>query len=180
MAHEHHHHEIKPVKANAAFVFGITLNFLFVVIEAVVGFYIHSLSLLSDAGHNLADVFALSLSLLAYRLTKVRSNENYTYGYRKSSIIVALFNGMVLMLSIGAIVYEAINKLIKPEPLSGSTIAWVAGIGIIINGATALMFLRNREKDLNIKAAYLHLLADALVSIVLVIGGIIIRYANWF
>ena len=180
MAHDHHHHEVTPVKANAAFVFGITLNFLFVIIEAIVGFYIHSLSLLSDASHNLADVFALSLSLLAYRLTKVRSNENYTYGYRKSSIIVALFNAMVLMLSIGAIVYEAVNRLINPQPLPGSTIAWVAGIGIIINGATALMFLRNRKKDLNIKAAYLHLLADALVSLVLVIGGIIIRFTNWF
>ena len=84
------------------------------------------------------------------------------------------------MLSIGAILYEAIHKLIKPEPLPGSTIAWVAGIGIIINGATAFMFLRNKSKDLNIKAAYLHLLADALVSIALVIGGIVIHFTNWF
>jgi cobalt-zinc-cadmium efflux system protein len=181
VAHNHnHHHEIEPVKANGAFIFGITLNFLFVIIEVVVGFYIHSLSLLSDAGHNLADVFALSLSLLAFRLTKIRSNKNYTYGYRKSSIIVALFNAMILMLSIGAILYEAIQKLIKPEPLPGTTIAWVAGIGIIINGATAFMFLRNKSKDLNIKAAYLHLLADALVSLVLVIGGIVIHFTNWF
>jgi cobalt-zinc-cadmium efflux system protein len=178
--HNHHHHEINPVKANGAFVFGITLNFLFVIVEVIAGFYIHSLSLLSDAGHNFADVIALSLSLLAYRLMKVKSNENYTYGYRKTSIIVALFNGMVLMLSIGAIAYEAIHKLINPEPLPGATIAWVAGVGIIINGATALMFLRDRKKDLNIKAAYLHLLGDALVSLVLVVGGIIIRYTNWF
>ncbi|MBV9961582.1 MAG: cation transporter [Parafilimonas sp.] len=178
--HDHHHHEVTAIKSNAAFVFGITFNFLFVIIETVVGFYIHSLSLLSDAGHNLADVFALSLSLLAYRLTKVSSNKNYTYGYRKSSVIVALFNSMVLILSIGAILYEAIHKLIKSEPLAGTTIAWVAGIGIIINGATAFMFLRNKAKDLNIKAAYLHLLADALVSLVLVIGGIIIHFTNWF
>jgi cobalt-zinc-cadmium efflux system protein len=178
--HHHHHHEIKPVKASNAFIFGITLNFLFVLIEVVVGLYIHSLSLLSDAGHNLADVVSLSLSLLAYHLTKVSSNKNYTYGYRKSSIIVALFNAMVLMISIGAIMYEAIHRLITPQPLPGATVAWVAGIGIIINSATALMFLRDREKDLNIKAAYLHLLSDALVSLVLVIGGIIIHYTDWF
>ncbi len=181
MAHDHHHHhEITPVKASTAFIFGITLNFLFVLIEVVVGLYIHSLSLLSDAGHNLADVVALSLSLLAYHLTKVSSNQNYTYGYRKSSIIVALFNAMVLMVSIGAIVYEAIHRLITPQSIPGTTIAWVAGIGIIINSATALMFLRDREKDLNIKAAYLHLLSDALVSLVLVIGGIIIHFTDWF
>jgi cobalt-zinc-cadmium efflux system protein len=181
VAHDHHHHhEITPVKANAAFIFGITLNFLFVLIEVVAGLYIHSLSLLSDAGHNFADVVMLSLSLLAYRLTKVSSNQNYTYGYRKSSIIVALFNAMVLMLSIGAIVYEAIHRLITPQPLPGTTIAWVAGIGIIINSVTAFMFLRDRKKDLNIKAAYLHLLSDALVSLVLVIGGIIIHFTDWF
>ncbi|HEY2727423.1 MAG TPA: cation diffusion facilitator family transporter [Parafilimonas sp.] len=180
MAHNHDHHAAEPQKANAPFIIGITLNFLFVVVEAVTGFYIHSLSLLSDAGHNLTDVVALSLSLLAWRLMKVRSNENYTYGYRKTSILVALFNAMVLMVSIGAIAYEAINKLANPEPLPGSAIALVAGIGIIINGVTALMFFRDRKKDLNIKSAYLHTFSDALISLTLVIGGIIIRFTNWF
>ncbi len=136
--------------------------------------------MLSDAGHNLADVAALSLSLLAYRLLKVKSNENYTYGYRKTSIIVALFNAMVLLISIGAIAYEAAHRFLNPEPLPGTTIAWVAGIGIIINSVTALMFLRDRKKDLNIKSAYLHLMSDALVSLGLVIGGIIIHFTNWF
>ncbi|MEP6465006.1 MAG: cation diffusion facilitator family transporter [Parafilimonas sp.] len=184
MAHthndHHHHHSIEPQKANTAFIVGIALNFLFVLVEAFTGFYIHSLSLLSDAGHNLADVVSLSLSLLAFRLMKVQSNENYTYGYRKTSILVALFNGMVLMVSIGAIMYEAIQRLSNPQPLPGTTIAWVAGIGIIINGVTALMFMRDRKKDLNIKSAYLHLLSDALVSLALVIGGIIIQFTNWF
>lgn len=180
MPHEHHHHTIEPKKVNAAFAFGIALNFLFVAIEVIAGLYIHSLSLLSDAGHNLADVVALSLSLLAYRLMKVRSNENYTYGYRKTSIIVALFNAMVLMVSIGAIAYEAVHRLFNSEPLPGATIAWVAAIGIIINSGTAFMFLRNKNKDLNIKTAYLHLLSDALVSLALVIGGIIIHFTNWF
>jgi cobalt-zinc-cadmium efflux system protein len=183
MAHDHshhHHHHVEPKNVNSAFVFGITLNFLFVVVEIVAGFYVHSLSLLSDAGHNLADVVSLSLSLLAFRLMKVRSNENYTYGYRKTSIIVALFNAMVLMASIGAIVYEALHRFFNPEPLPGTTIAWVAGIGIIINTATAFMFLRDRRKDLNIKSAYLHLLSDALVSLALVVGGVIISFTNWF
>jgi len=181
MSHEHHHHHtIQPKKLSTAFIFGITLNFLFVIIEVISGFYIHSLSLLSDAGHNLADVVSLSLSLLAYRLMKTRSNENFTYGYRKTSIIVALFNAMVLMVSIGAIMYEAIHRIFNPEPLQGATIAWVAGIGILINGATAFMFLQDRKKDLNVKSAYLHLLSDALVSFALVVGGIIIYFTNWF
>src|SRR6478609_5167425 len=168
MSHDHHHdHSHTIINLNRAFYIGIGFNFLFVLIEAGVGFYIHSLSLLSDAGHNLADVVALSLSLLAYRLTKMRSNENFTYGYRKTSILVALFNGMVLMVSIGAIAFEAIHKLSDPEPLPGTTIAWVAGVGIIVNGFTALMFLSDRKKDLNIKSAYLHMLADALISLTL-------------
>ena len=137
MGHEHHHHS-QPTAVSTAFIIGISLNFLFVLVEVVAGLYIHSLSLLSDAGHNLADVAALSLSLLAYRLLKVRSNENYTYGYRKTSIIVALFNAMVLMLSVGAIIYEAAHKFFNAEPLPGGTIAWVAAIGIVINGTTAL------------------------------------------
>src|SRR5258706_194960 len=178
--HHHHHHAIEPRTVNVAFVIGISLNFLFVVIEVVVGLYIHSLSLLSDAGHNLADVAALSLSLLAYRLLKVKSNENYTYGYRKTSIIVALFNAMVLLVSIGAIAYEAAHRFFNPEPLPGTTIALVAGIGIIVNSVTALLFFRDRKKDLNVKSAYLHLMSDALVSLGLVIGGIIIYYTKWF
>lgn len=179
MAHEHPH-KTQPKKLNTAFIVGIALNFLFVLIEVIAGIYINSLSLLSDAGHNFADVIALSLSLLAYRLVKVKSNENYTYGYRKTSILIALFNAMVLMASIGAIVYEAMHRLFKPEPLPGGIIAWVAGAGIIVNGITAFMFLRDRKKDLNIKAAYLHLLSDAAVSLALVIGGIIIQFTNWY
>ena len=111
---------------NTAFIIGISLNFLFVVIEVIVGLDVNSLSLLSDAGHNLADVVALALSLLAFRLMKVRSNEKYTYGYRKTSILVALFNTMFLLVSIGAIVYEAVHRFFNPAPTSGGTIAIVA------------------------------------------------------
>lgn len=184
MSHENHHHnhgsvtELKNVKT--AFYVGIALNFLFVLVEVIAGLIIHSLSLLSDAGHNLLDVVSLALSLLAYRLVKVEASENYTYGYRKTTILVALFNGVVLLVSIGAIGYEAIKHLFSPSPLPGFSIAWVAAAGIIINGVTAFMFMKNKEKDMNIKAAYLHLLSDALVSVALVIGGIIIYYTKWY
>ena len=149
-------------------------------IEVITGFYIHSLSLLSDAGHNLADVGALALSLLAFKLLKVKPNDRYTYGYRKTSILVALFNAAVLLVSIGAIMYEAIHRLIHPEPLPGKIVALIAAIGIVINSATAILFFSNKEKDLNIKSAYLHLMSDAVVSLGIVIGGIIIFYTNYF
>src|SRR6478672_1984382 len=186
MGHNHSHeghnhtHQLSVSDVNNALVIGITLNFLFVVIEVVIGLLIHSLSLLSDAGHNLADVGALALSLLAYRLLKVKPNEHYTYGYRKTSILVALFNSVVLLVSIGAILFEAMHRLFHPEPLPGSTIAIVASIGIIINAATAILFFKDKDKDLNIKSAYLHLLSDALVSFALVIGGIAIYYTHLF
>lgn len=184
MSDEHHHHDHSKIAelkhVNLAFYIGIALNFLFVIIEAVVGIIIHSLSLLSDAGHNLADVVSLSLSLLAFKLVKVKPNENYTYGYRKTTILAALFNATLLLISIGIIVYEAVQHLVNPPQLPGFTIAWVAAIGIFINGFTAFMFLKNKEKDINIKAAYLHLLSDALVSLVLVIGGVIINYTKWY
>ena len=180
-AHHHHHTEIADLKKiNLAFYIGIGLNFLFVIVEAVVGIIINSLSLLSDAGHNFADVVSLALSLLAFSLVKVKPNEKYTYGYRKTTILVALLNAVILFISIGAIAYEAVQHLMHPPALPGFTIAWVAGIGIVINSVTAFMFLKNKEHDINIKAAYLHLLSDALVSFALVVGGIIIFYTNWF
>ena len=183
MPHEHHHNhnEIAELKnVNFAFYIGITLNLLFVIIEVIVGLLIHSLSLLSDAGHNLADVVSLALSLLAFRLVKVKPNEIYTYGYRKTTILVALLNAVILLISIGVIGFEAVHHLLNPEPLPGFTIAWVAGIGIVINSVTAYMFLKGKEKDINIKGAYLHLLSDALVSLALVIGGIVIFYTSFF
>src|ERR1700722_17202325 len=154
--HHHHHHTVHAEEVNTAFIIGIILNFSFVAIEVIVGFAIHSLSLLSDAGHNLADVGTLALSLLAFRMMKIKSNERFTYGYRKTSVFVALINSVILLVSIGAIVFEAFHRLFRPEPLPGGTIAIVAGIGIVVNGVSAMLFIRNKEKDLNIKSAYLH------------------------
>jgi len=182
MAHDHHHHNHSHavINLNRAFYIGIGLNFLFVLIEVITGLYIHSLSLVSDAGHNLADVASLALSLLAYKLIKVKPNDKYTYGYRRTTILVALFNAVVLLVSIGAIGYEALHRLLNPEPLPGFTIAIVAAVGIVINTVTALMFLRDKDKDINIKSAYLHLLSDAMVSVALVAGGIVIYYTGWY
>lgn len=176
----HHHHAVALTNVNTAFIIGIVLNFAFVIIEAVYGLIIHSLSLLADAGHNLADVGALGLSLLAFKMLKVKSSEKFTYGYRKTSILVALFNAMVLLVSIGAIIYEGIHRFFNHEPVKGLTISVVAGIGIVVNFVSAIVFRRDKDKDLNIKSAYLHLMADAVISLGLVIGGIIIYYTNWY
>ncbi len=178
--HHHHNHTVHAEDVNMAFVIGIILNFSFVIIEVIVGIAIHSLSLLSDAGHNLADVGMLALSLLAFRMMKIKSNERYTYGYKKTSVFVALLNSVILLISIGAIVYEAFHRLFTPEPLPGKTIAIVAGIGILVNGLSAMLFMKGKDKDLNVKSAYIHLLSDALVSLGIVIGGIIIIYTQWY
>lgn len=179
-AHYHHHDGGSLTNISTTFVLGISLNLLFVIIEVIAGLYIHSLSLLSDAGHNLADVASLGLSLFAFKMLKVKPSENYTFGYRKTSVLVSLFNAVVLLLSLGAIAFEAIFHIIHPVALPGITISIVAGIGIVINSVTALLFFRDKEKDINIKSAYLHLLSDAVVSFGLVIGGIIIKYTQWF
>jgi cobalt-zinc-cadmium efflux system protein len=177
----HSHGKIIELRSvNSAFIIGIILNLAFVVIEAVVGLVIHSLSLLSDAGHNLADVASLGLSLFAFRMMKVKSNTVYTYGYKKTTVLVALLNAGILLISIGAILYESIHRLVLPEPLPGKTISIVAAIGIVINAVTALLFFRNKDSDLNIKGAFLHLMSDAVVSAALVVGGIIIIYTKWY
>ena len=183
-SHSHHGHShghiMELSSVNTAFITGIILNLAFVLIEAIVGIAIHSMSLLSDAGHNLADVASLGLSLFAFRMMKAKSNTIYTYGYKKTTVLVALLNGGILLVSIGAILYESVHRLILPEPLPGKTISIVAAIGILINTITALLFFRNKESDLNIKGAFLHLMSDAVVSAALVIGGIIIIYTKWY
>jgi len=176
----HHHHPVNLKDVNRAFVIGIILNFAFVVIEVIVGFNINSLSLLSDAGHNLADVASLAMSLIAIRLLKVKPTEKYTYGFKKTTILVALLNAAILLLSLGAIGYEAVRRLIQPEPLPGKVISLVAAIGIGINALTAMLFFRSKDSDLNVRSAFLHLMSDAIVSAALVIGGFIIFYTGLF
>ncbi|HEV8513854.1 MAG TPA: cation diffusion facilitator family transporter [Cyclobacteriaceae bacterium] len=174
--HHHHHHD----SVNRAFLLGIALNIVFVIIESGFGLWVGSLSLLTDAGHNLGDVAGLVLIVLAIRLSKKKPNEKYTYGYGKTTILVALANAVTLLIAVGAIGWEAIGRLKNPLPVQGQTIAWVAFAGIIINGATALLFMKDQHKDLNAKGAFLHMVADALVSLGVLVSGIIISYTQWF
>ena len=179
--HHHHHHEYTaPENINRAFVIGIILNVLFVIVEVVAGFTYHSMALLSDAGHNIADVGSLALSLIALLLMKSKSNKYYTYGYKKTSILIALVNSVLLLISIGAIAVEAFHKIIQPEKIHGEMVSLVALIGLIINAASAFLFFKNKEHDLNIKSAYTHLLADAMVSLSIVVAGVIIYFTNWY
>ncbi len=180
MSEHNHSHSHQLTHINRAFLVGIGFNLAFVIIEVIAGITVNSLSLLSDAGHNFADVISLLLSLLAFRLAKIKATEQYTYGFRKTSILVALFNAMILLGSVGAITYEAIHRIFIPEQVQGGYIAMVAGIGIVVNGITALLFFREQTRDLNIRSAYLHMLSDALVSFGIVIGGVIIYYSNWY
>jgi cobalt-zinc-cadmium efflux system protein len=175
-----HSHSIPIAKIKKAFVVGIALNLVFVIIEATSGFIVNSLSLIADAGHNLADVGALALSLLALKLSEADSSEKFTYGLGKVSVLAALLNSIVLLVSVGIISYEAIHRFNNPRELSGSAIAIVAGVGIIINGFTAYLFFHERESDLNVKSSYWHLVADTLVSLGVVIGGICIYFFNWY
>ncbi|HEY4326988.1 MAG TPA: cation diffusion facilitator family transporter [Mucilaginibacter sp.] len=179
-SHHHHHHDHAPKldHLNTAFIVGIILNSAFVIIEVIAGLATHSLSLLTDAGHNLSDVAGLALALLAFKLTNVNPTNKYTYGYKRSTIIVSFFNALILFVAVGFIGYEAIMRFIKQEEVNGGTMAWVALIGIGINAFTAWLFVKDKDRDLNVKGAYLHMAVDAVVSLGVVISGIIIYFTK--
>ena len=182
MTHIHHHtheHPHFPVSLSSVFIICIALNLLFVITEASVGFIYHSLGLLSDASHNLSDVFSLLLSLFAIQIAKRRGNKHFTYGYKKSTILASLANAIILLIAVGAILIESIYKLRHPAEVSGEAISWTAGIGIIINGLTAWLLMKNQKYDLNVKGAYLHMAMDTLVSAGVVISGIIISVTGF-
>ncbi len=176
---QHHHHNVTINSLSKAFIVGIILNSVFVIVEFVAGFFTNSLALLSDAGHNLSDVATLALSLFAFQMTKKKPTSKYTYGFNKGTIIASLVNSVVLFIAVGSIGWEAIQRFITPEETKGNVISIVAGIGIVINSVSALMFFRDKEKDLNVKGAYLHLALDALVSVGVVIAGLIITYTGF-
>jgi len=145
----------------------------------IAGIAYNSMALLTDAGHNLSDVASLLISLIAFWIAKRKSNAVYTYGYKKATVLAALANAVILLIAIGILGYESCTRLFNPEPVKGAVVAWVAGLGIIINGFTAFLFFRQKH-ELNSRAAYLHLLADTLVSIGVVIAGIIMMYTQWY
>ena len=178
--HHHHDHAPKLDHLNSAFIIGIILNSAFVIIEVVAGFITHSLSLLTDAGHNLGDVAGLALALLAFKLSKVNSTEKFTYGYKRSTIMVSFFNALVLFVAVGFIVYEAIMRFTHMEKVDGGTMAWVSFIGIAINSVTAWLFVKDKDTDLNVKGAYLHMAMDAIVSFGVVISGIVIYFTKLY
>lgn len=183
MSHHHHHHHAHnhtPTNNyNHAFVIGTALNVGFVLIEALFGFFTQSLALLADAGHNLSDVLGLLLAWGAMFLAQRPPTKRFTYGLRRSSILAALLNSIILLLAMGGIAWEAIRRFNDPSPVPGITIIWVATVGVVINTVTALLFMSGRKRDLNIQGAFLHMAADALVSVGVVLAGIGILVTDW-
>ncbi len=175
---DHHHHHHVPTSVNGIFILCIALNLLFVAIEAGVGFVYGSVGLLSDAGHNLSDVFSLLIALLAIRMAARKSTEKFTYGYKKSTVLASLLNAVILLVAVGAIIIESISRLNHPQEVSGAAISWTAGIGILINGFTAWLLMRDQDKDLNVKGAFLHMAMDTLVSAGVVVSGIVIYFTG--
>jgi len=176
----HHHGHSHEVGHGRAFVIGIALNLAFVAIEAAYGFIADSMALLSDAGHNLSDVLGLAIAWGAAILARRAPNDRYTYGLRPSSILAALLNALLLMVAVGGIVWESVERLIEPAPVMAGTMMVVAGIGIVVNGFTAFLFMGGHH-DLNIRGAFLHMVADAAVSLGVVLGGFAILWtgAGW-
>jgi len=178
-SHDHGH---DPANFNKAFAIGIGLNIVFVAIEAFYGWKINSLALLADAGHNLSDVAGLVLAWGGALAGKLRPNPRHTYGWKRGSILAAFANALLLLVAMGALVWEAVGRLMSPDPLVGNegvTIMLVAGVGIVVNTATALLFMRGRKSDLNIRGAFLHMAADALVSAGVVVAGALTFWMGW-
>jgi len=175
MTHNHEH----AATYDRAFAVGVGLNALFVVIEATFGVLSNSLALLGDAGHNLNDVLALLLAWGAAALSRRQPTLARTYGWRRSSILAALANALALFLVVGGVAWEAIRRLAEPAPVEGSTVIWVATVGIAINGVTAMLFMSGRKHDLNIRGAFLHMASDALVSLGVAITGVAIFVNGW-
>ena len=176
-----HHHHHAPPDYNRAFAVGVILNVGFVIIEAFYGLLSGSLALLTDAGHNLSDVLGLLLAWGAVLLAKKRPSSRRTYGYSRATIIASLFSGLLLMGAVGAIGWEAANRLMDPPAPAGKTIMIVAAIGVVVNTVTALFFISGKDNDLNIRGAFLHMAADAVVSLGVVVAGALIMFfgLNW-
>jgi cobalt-zinc-cadmium efflux system protein len=181
--HDHRHtgggHHHAPADFGRAFAIGIALNLAYVVGEAFYGIVAHSLALLADAGHNLGDVLGLAGAWLASTLGRQKPGGRYTYGLRRASVLAALGNAVLLLVVTGGIAWEGVRRLMEPEPSGGFIIVIVAAVGIMVNGATALLFMSGRKGDLNIRGAFLHMASDALVSAGVVVAGVVIIWTGW-
>lgn len=180
-AHEHihgHHHHV-PQSFGKAFALGISLNLIYICAETIWGIFANSLALIADAGHNLSDVFALATAWGASYLSKKKPSPNFTYGYRRTSILASLSNAILLLIVTGGIIWESIERFYKHATVTGKTVILVALLGVVINGITALMFHSGQKEDLNIKGAFLHMAYDALLSLSVAGAGIIIFFTHW-
>ena len=177
--HGHHGHSHAPASFGLAFFVGITLNSGFVLLETAYGLIAGSMALVADAGHNLADVLGLALAWWATNLAQKAPSARRTYGFKRSSILASLVNAVVLLIGVGGIAVEALRRLAVPAPVDGDTVVWVAAVGIAINGFTALLFMSGSKGDLNIRGAFLHLAADAVVSLGVVVAGVVIGLTQW-
>lgn len=178
--HDHGaHHHLPPQDFSRAFAIAIVLNICFVAVEFGYGFFAHSTALLADAGHNLSDVLALVLAWGAAVLAKRQSSGRYTYGLRSTSILAALFNAMLLLVACGAIAWEAVQRLWEPQPIAALPVTIVAAAGIAVNGISAWLFMAGSKNDLNIRGAFLHMAADAVVSLGVVIAGLVMLATGW-
>lgn len=176
MSHEHHHGEIKHKKA---FAIGIALNLAFVAAEVVFGLLANSSALLADAGHNASDVLSLIFAWMAAYLATKKPTAKHTYGYRKTTILVSILNAFLLFGAVAVIGWDAVQKIGNPEPVAGNTVMIVAAIGVVINTVTALLFMKGQREDLNIRGAFLHMAADAAVSLGVVVGGLLIMWTGY-
>jgi cobalt-zinc-cadmium efflux system protein len=177
--HGHGHHHPAPGDNTRAFAISVGLNALFVVIEFAYGFIANSTALMADAGHNLSDVLGLLLAWGAARLAKTKPDGRYTYGLRSTSILAALGNALLLMVACGAIAWEAVLRFAHPPEVAGLTVSVIAGIGVLVNGFSALLFMSGRKEDLNVRGAYLHMAADAAISLGVVLSGLVIVWSGW-
>lgn len=175
--HTHHHHEVNNY--NRSFAIGIALNIIFVIVEVSYGLLADSLALIADAGHNLSDVMSLMLAWGAGYLATKHPTHKRTYGLRKVTIMASLLSAVLLLVALGGIAWESIERLSSPQPVDGVIIIVVAAIGVLINTATALLFVKGQKHDLNIRAAYLHMAADAAISLGVVVAGIAIIITGW-
>ncbi|WP_420831638.1 cation diffusion facilitator family transporter [Bathymodiolus japonicus methanotrophic gill symbiont] len=182
-SHDHHghsHHHADPDNHGRAFVIAIILNVIYVSVEFSYGFIANSTALMADAGHNLSDVLGLVLAWGAAILSRKAPSQRYTYGLRSTSILAALANAMILLLACGAISWEAILRFSQPPEVAGFTVTLVAAVGIVINGLSAWLFVKGSKQDLNIRGAYLHMMADAAVSLGVVVAGLAMMYTGWY
>ena len=177
--HHHHHHHHAIERLSTIYIVAVALNLAFVIVEVIAGVVGHSLGLLSDAGHNLSDVFSLLLAMVALKLASSHATRRFTYGYRKASVLISLLNAIILLVAVGAIMVESVRKFMHPSDVNGTLIIWTAAVGIVINGLTAWALSRQQQHDINTRGAFLHMLADTLVSVGVVVSGVVINLTGW-